>query len=550
MNLKGFKGITAESIFFYSCLAATLVILIFLGSFPTLDGPSHTYNAKIADYLLSGNKFISTYYSLSTRPSPNYTDQYLLAFFCKFLSFASAGKLMEIIYVISFPVLFRRLVWRFNPGGIGMSILSIPFAFNMLFFLGFYNFCLSFSLIFAIILYYHKWFYNKPEVASLSRYLMLMLLAVLLYFTNGLAFLFAGLILGMFELYTLFPVIFKRVPITEKFLLLKHISLFIAVWIPGLILFWFFMSQTPAYTTSEQHSFSELLQWLKEVRVMVVFTGNEVDYTQWMFYVLLLALVSALITRYKAGELFKFKGQGIFFIAFICALVMYFVVPDGLSVGMMSIRFCVYVFMFFILWLAMQPNFKIVTWLVAVTCMYIHFMLFINVHIPAENDLENQSEIVKAASDFIEPNSIVLDVNLSDNWLYSHMGDYLAATGKPLVIVPNYEADDCWFATVWNADMPQIIYNEQDSIPGFCNLPGDPNAPLVKEIDYVFLHGDYNKLMNAPKFSGIREGILKKYNMFYSSPDSSICVYELKVKSTLPEPNHLQGQSTTPDRAL
>ncbi|HXP49609.1 MAG TPA: hypothetical protein VN922_06645, partial [Bacteroidia bacterium] len=102
MIFKRFSEAIAERIFFYTCLAATIAALMFSGVTPTLDGPSHVYNARITDYIISGNKFISDYYSLSKAPNPNYVDHYLLTLFCSFLSFSSAEKLMQIICVISF----------------------------------------------------------------------------------------------------------------------------------------------------------------------------------------------------------------------------------------------------------------------------------------------------------------------------------------------------------------------------------------------------------------------------------------------------------------
>ncbi len=549
MLFKRFSGITIESIFFYACLTVSVGAIIFCGSFPTLDGPSHLYNARIADYIIAGNKFIKSYYAQSTTPVPNITDHYLLTLFCSFLSFASAEKLIQLICVVGFCALFRRLVWRFNPSGIGMSIFAIPFAFSLLYYLGFYNFCLSFPLLFIIILYYHKWFSNSSTKPSAYKYIVLSLISVVLYFTNALAFLFAGLVLFMFEIQIVLPIVLRKVSLPEKNNALKRLLLYTMVWIPGLIFFGIFTHRVTMISNWSNLSVTELFNWLKEVRPLIVYTGDESVYTHWFFYAMLVGFGMAIFYRIKDKSLLKFSGFDVFLLAFIFTLICYFVVPDGTSVGMMSVRLCIYLFVFFLLWLAMQKSNVAITWIIAVVVMCIHFMLFFNVHLPAETGLEKETEVVRAAGNLIEPNSVVLDIDVTGNWLYGHFGDYIAED-KPLVIIPNYEADDCWFGTIWNNDMPQIIYNDKDSASKYCNLPGADDAKMTKEIDYIFIHGDYGAILRDAKWSGVKDGIIKKYKMLYAAADSNIHIFSLVVKSTSPLPNQLRGPNKIQGRAL
>jgi hypothetical protein len=535
MLIKRFPAITAESILFYSCLIVTIGILVFCGSFPTLDGPSHIYNADVTNYILSGNKFISQFYSISRTPSPNFTDHYLLVVIRHIFSFENAGKVLQIVYVVSFTVLFRSLVFAYNPAGIGLTIFSIPFAFNFLYYLGFYNFCLSFPLLFIIVLYYHKNFYAGSSTPVLKKYLILELLILLLYFTNGLAFLFSGMLLGLVELRNILW-LNRSKTVTPRSIVLKRIIPFVLIWLPGLIMFLVFMSHSRPSIAGEEHTFVELLGWLSQARALIVYTGLESEYIRWITIALFISIVTGLFYRIKNKVPFWYPDSVVFLMAFFILLLMFFIIPDGSSVGMMSIRFCIYVFVFFLLWLSMQNNYKAITWIVSVIVIAAHFTLLVNDHLPAEQGLEERSEIMKATADYIQPNSIVLDIDVTDNWLYGHFGDYLTSN-KPLVIIPNYEPNYGWFATVWNDEVPQIIYNGNESVPKYCDLPNGKNKQNTQEIQYVFIHGDFNKIQKEDKWSGVKEGLINRYVKAYTSADSSIHLFQLKGMSTALLPN-------------
>jgi hypothetical protein len=191
----------------------------------------------------------------------------------------------------------------------------------------------------------------------------------------------------------------------------------------------------------------------------------------------------------------------------------------------------------------------LVTWLVAISVIYIHYSLLWDIHIPAKDEMEGQSVMVQEASKVIDTNSVVLTVDVTGNFLYGHFGDYLAAK-KPLIIVPNYETDNSWFATKWNPNMPQLTYNDKGDIPGYYTMPRSDNNKITKEIDYVFIHGDYNQVLKDAKWTGVKDGLLKKYKLIYAAPDSGIHIFSLLVKSTSPMPNPPPTPNKIQGRAL
>jgi hypothetical protein len=198
--IKRFQAIKLEGVFFYSCLIASLLVVIFNPSNPTIDGPSHLYNTRVINYLISGNGFLSDYYSLNKIPVPNLTDHYLPALFMSIFKWQTAEKLLQVIYLLGFSLLFRALIRQWKEANIGLSIFAIPFSFSIFYYSGFYNACLSFPFLFGTFIYYQKHFSGEDNKPSPKKYVVLCLLITLIYFTNGLAFLFAWLGLFLFEL--------------------------------------------------------------------------------------------------------------------------------------------------------------------------------------------------------------------------------------------------------------------------------------------------------------------------------------------------------------
>ncbi|HWY98947.1 MAG TPA: hypothetical protein VNY36_07680, partial [Bacteroidia bacterium] len=479
--------------------------------------------------------FVAGYYCHSTVPSPNFTDHYLLTLFCRFLSFSAAEKLIQLIYILSFSITFRLLVKSFNPTQPGLSIFAIPFAFSFLYYLGFYNFSLSFPILFTVIIYYHKWFSGISIRPSLSKYIVLSLISLLLYFTNGLAFLFAGLILFLMQMYNVLLYAQKKASIAKG--IIKKLLLFLCIWLPGLICFSLFVYWVPMHAGKSERSFSELLQWLIDVRPLIVFGYKEVLYTRWISYAIVVGLSIAIYLRIKNKAFYRFHSSDVFIIAFIFTLVCYFIIPDGYNVGMMSVRLCTYLFVFLLIWLAMQKGIAVIIWLISITAITMHFILLINARLPVEDSLNKEAEVIQSAARYIEPESVVLTIDVTDGWLYDHFGDYIAME-KPMVVVPNYEADDSWFGIVWKSNMPQLIFNGRDSIAGYCNLPGPDHTKTYKEIDYMFVYGNYNTIITDNKWSKVKDGISKRYKITYASSDSTIHIFKLADKTISQLPDH------------
>src|SRR6185437_2433432 len=394
----------AELLLFYGSLFLCLVFIAKGGYNPSIDGPAHMYNARIMQYLFTGNGFMHQFYSINRVPIPNLTDHFILAFFYLFFSPMISVKLLLIIYVAGLALAFRAIVRLLNPGNIGFSVFAIVMAHSFLYYIGFYNFCLSLALMLWAMYYYLR--YIKPCGYGVKRSAMLFILIMLTYFTNGLAFAILGFILGFMELQTAYTTFNSGVEGSKK-AIIKRFLISSSLWIPGAICFLIFTSHVPIHGgNGEQMPFTEMLNWIVRVRPLIIYTGEE-DYVTRKFFYLLIVL-----TVFSMGFRFIKKENGnrdnlVFLVTTILMGMCFFIVPDGASVGMMSVRFATYIFLFFMLWLSVQGNFQIVKWLGIAAGYILFWVLMLQNHLPATKGLNAVAFEIADAGKLLKPNSVV-----------------------------------------------------------------------------------------------------------------------------------------------
>ncbi|HTB31368.1 MAG TPA: hypothetical protein VK808_05035, partial [Bacteroidia bacterium] len=232
MKNKFFKY--TEPIVFYSCLALNVLIVLHFDYISSMDAPAHLYYSRIINYLYSGNSLINSFFTINKTLSPNLTDHYLLALFNTVFRSTVSNKLLILIFFAGFPLCFRYIIKKYNPGGIALSSLSIPFTHCFLFYMGFYNFILSFTFILISIIYYLHHFLDTKDKYSAKEYITFMFLVLLNYFTNGISFLYLGITCGLIELYKLS--ISTHENGVDRKLWVRHILLLVLIWLPGLIM--------------------------------------------------------------------------------------------------------------------------------------------------------------------------------------------------------------------------------------------------------------------------------------------------------------------------
>jgi len=515
----------AERILFYGSLALS-ILMIFLSSYnPSLDGPSHLYNARLLNSLLSGNDFVQSFYSINKVPIPNLTDHFLLALFNIVFPPALSLKLLLTLCVCLLALSFRRLIGLVRPENIGLSAFSIPLAHSFLFYIGFYNFCLSQGLMVWAIFYYLKHLHSLGTYINAKKYLAMLSLLTLVYFTNGLSFLLAGLVLLLLETGPLFALIkskqFGRIG--------RRVFWFASLWLPGVTCFIAFILLIPVPTVNPPVilSFHEHLQWIYHIRPLDVYSGIETKYTRGFFCLIALLTATGLYMGFKRGSFLRESNLLPLLIATIAVLVLYFTVPDSASVGMMSYRLCFYLFLFFILWLCVQQNIKVVKWAVIILVYCLNWMLFFTQHWPVIKQLDSTAQEIVDASKYIKPNSIVLPIECTGNWCMEHFIDY-TGIDEPFINPTNYEANTGWFPITWkNGVVDTAFINKEYRIPHTL-IWNEPSMGLNREIDYIFVLGDMNKVRT--EYLPLSSNIKNKCSLTYFSNDSLIHIYKVNHK--------------------
>ena len=305
----------------------------------------------------------------------------------------------------------------------------------------------------------------------------------------------------------------------------KRLLFFGSIWLPGLICFIVFMLSVTVKQPEHNLLFKEKLQWLADMRPLVVYTYDDAIYTRFFSGLVLLALGTAIYFRIKDKGLFKYNTYDIFLIALLFTLVCFFIIPDGWSVGMIDTRLCHYFFVFLLLWIACQRNSKIVTWVFMAGVIVVHFMLLFNVHVPVQVTLNKEAESIRQGAQAIEENSVVLDVDATNNWLLGHFGCYIGED-KPVLILPNYEPNDRWFGVVWKDYMPTVGFNGTKD----ADIVANEDSHETRDIDYIFIHGSFYDIVHNDDWKGLREVMHARYKPYYFSPDSNIHVYILSSK--------------------
>ena len=180
---------------FCSIILLNVILLFTTKFYPTMDGPSHLYNVEVIKQLIAGNETIAEFFDINPIAIPNWTGHFLLLLFRFFAPSWLAEKFLISLYIIMLPVSFRMLVRKLS-GSYGLSVLILPFVFNLLFHMGFYNYSLSFIFFFLA----GTCWLNTFEKPAFFRYLVCFLFLLLIYFSAILTFFVAGMLLGALTL--------------------------------------------------------------------------------------------------------------------------------------------------------------------------------------------------------------------------------------------------------------------------------------------------------------------------------------------------------------
>jgi hypothetical protein len=532
-----------DDFIFLVAVLLQLVPLVVLRYVVTADGPSHLAGAAVlAHYSDPDSSVLRQYYRIDLSPSSNLLTELLLAGMMRLVSPGSAEKLLVVGYSIAFPLSVRYAIGAVERGALWLAFLALPFTFNPLFFMGFYNFCYGvalsmFTIGFALR---HRRSWNLRTTVILALLYLLTYGAHLLPFVMALGFI--GIVATSDAVGWLRkarrPGLLSSEAVRD---LGGRLLPPVLAALPAFALAMSFLVRTDQAGPSGmvRRPVGRLVAGLGTlIDLLVSYTSAEVVCS------LLLALVFAYLivgTVRRVGWRAVRGPAAPFAAAVLFALLICLVVPD--QVGQFSSinsRLGLYVALFLVLWLAAQPVGGRIQWLSCIVALAVALTLTA-VRIPTQARYDSYVAEFDQARHVLRPNSTLLTLRVRfdrPRFLRRSPDPLLHETGRLAaetkgVDVNHYEAMLAYFPVQFR---PQ--YNLQRRFGSSYDDLKTPStwAELLKDgrlagkgADYVLLWGvrrASQSMREDPGFVEAMSELARNYRLIYvSKPLGLVQVY-------------------------
>jgi hypothetical protein len=516
-NIKAFL-LKAEPIIFLLIVCANLYPLFAGKHLAFMDTPAHLYNAGLVKQMaFSHNLFLEKYLAFNHVFVPNWLCHLIMSPLLLIFSANVTEKILLVCFFVGLPFATRYCVSVINKNQKYLALLILPFTYNFLSMIGFYNFCLGLVFMLITIGFFYKYF-----IHDIKWYHYIILLALLLT-TYTCHIVVLGITLVCLFLIYLWHLISVYNFSIRIWFSLKTIKL-IAVVLPIVILMGIYYAKIQAAGTNNNFlSKQELFNYFKDGRMFTIFNGNEEqNHSNFLalFYLATIFIAFYLFVANFSKSFYK-NVNFYFFISLLLLLVLYLKLPDsdGLA-GFISIRISILVFILSILFIAtcyLKNNYLLSLCAVIV---FIHFK-----RLPYYNDVVKQgssiAESIVEQSKLIEANSFVMPFKYDDNWFSGHYSNY-TGLNKSVICLENYECNTGYFPLTWK-DKDQI-WNLQQSLSSFQNLTVIKQQ-LNQSPVYYWILGDLNSKTDSVS-SKFKQALTGNCILINTTPVSAL--YKLK----------------------
>jgi hypothetical protein len=179
-------------------VAAVLVLPIWIVQYPPLlDYPNHLARSFVLSHLHDGAYQFARYYHANWGPYPYLSMDFLLIALQQIFPIAVAGKVFLSLCLIGVPLACWWFVRQANPGNDWIAFWGLLVAFNQFFLESFLAFQLGVIACFVMLGFWLRW---TPKI-TLRRWLILLLLTTLIYFSHLIGFILAGFVVTMYSLF-------------------------------------------------------------------------------------------------------------------------------------------------------------------------------------------------------------------------------------------------------------------------------------------------------------------------------------------------------------
>jgi hypothetical protein len=537
----------SEILLFWAMVIIGTLPLFFTKYYVTLDGPSHLYNGTlIKELLLARYPEYGNLFSFNPLWVPNWLGHFLFALLSLVFPDFLTEKIVIIAYLILTPYFFRKVCLHFSPENKFLSYLMIPFAHNHLFYLGFFNFCMAITLFLATVSYVLTIQGNFRK-----KYMVgLVFLLLLVYFSHVMILIITiGVLL-------LLPLNLLTIERKEKYFLIRNSTIFwksmrnIAISaIPAILLLLNYILKIDSLEEAPRMDLKPLLKMIVDVVPLITLSYSTpwITYNRILFAFFVILIFGNILYTVKgntgkSGEGFTFIYPKPHFswiwlaITFIFT-ILFLIVSNA---NMLPDRLLLVVYVFFLLGIGILKYPRILRISSIFFILFIQ-IIYVRLYVNEMKNLSNNVVKMKETTEHIEPGSLLLTFNYSDNWLDEHTSGYFGS-GKSIVVLENYEANLPWFPLIWNMKGPYQLdqlngwgvqnrkivanYYRNPQYPDIFSLPGKDGN--IKEIPYAVIYGKMPD--DSEEFFKVIKPILNKsYRLVF---ENDLChLYHLEKRS-------------------
>jgi hypothetical protein len=477
--------------------------------FYTYDGPAHLHNARqMWEIIFNHNTFLQQYYVLNTLPD-NWLVHSILMLLQSITGMMLAEKLLVTGYMILFAWGFRKWMRQLDAPMLSWWVFTFIFFYN--FYLGQYSFAFSVALF-----PWFLWSWQAFATSSNAKKLAISgVFLLLLYLTHIVSFLTAGLVAGLLSLG--YPIHHRL----KRHNLLAYLGL---ISLPGLVLSIGFFSQNAPSNMNSWLPLSEKLHWLINFRSLIVFSfAKEEKIT---------LAIAAIFWVWTIWSIYKTrmaqKTQKVWLMCWLACLLLFLTLPDMASGGgFISSRLHILMLLIWAAFLAaMNKDYRKFTkaW---------GLVLFMNLYLLVFYT-KTSIHYGKVMYDFqntvaqIDPNSIVLSLNYSEDWFLPHLTESVSLN-SPALMLNNYEAQNNYFPLRWQDD--EVIHRDLQRLKShLAQPPCGSKAALSAEVfkpDYIIRYAfNPNKDLNCEESM---QELLSAYTLVAASIDGRTELFGKKI---------------------
>lgn len=411
--------------------------------FPTLDGPSHLYNARILlDLTIDGEHF-GRFFTTDPFPEPNMLGHVLLALLMTVLPALLAEKVLQVITALVTAWAFERLMRTIAPDQRWAPFLVLPFLIGFTTVMGFVNFNLSVPL-FLLVLAESERMARRGYAALPWRAAALMLL---LYLSHLSSFALASTILVGRAAWTML----WNGSALKGALLRTARNVLAAGAVPWVLTLGYVALHGDHAAAAHRFTITELSQWVLDGRAWITY-GQEAE-LPWTRIIALTMIAMAVLAAVRYIRVPMLEREHALFWA-VCALgcaVAYFILPDSMAGGTFaSPRLLLFLMIMMCCWAVSTGLHVRIVGIAAVVIIAASVPHLLEQRRVARQLGLEVKELLAIAPTVPEA-AVVLPLNYSDNWLHSNFSNYVGAERRA-VVLDNFVATAPFSPVQWRPE--------------------------------------------------------------------------------------------------